>query len=360
MREILKQYYNQKLNNLIINNYINDKPDLVFQTLFNKNMKVFSISIIDNKPVIHEVFEDYSKNLQVIDLKDFIKDVESNENIYSREFIDGDDGNILKLYLGDNFMFYYYGINTNPKNLIIYSDCKDTIEFMLNYIHSKPEQRKDSMFTYVTQGVNGNFNSVNLTINRNTNVSLDNYNDDIPYKQMLDFCNSGTSGLILMNGEAGTGKTSLIKKLIYESTNDFILMSADTLAKIDSTSFMSYLINHNQNSVLVLEDCDNLLKSRDAYNNNTISTLLNLSDGILGDALKLKFICTFNTDLSNIDKALMRKGRLKIHYVFEKLAADKVHKINPKFNKPMTLAELYNTEDNDFSKSKTTKIGFSK
>ena len=32
-----------------------------------------------------------------------------------------------------------------------------------------------------------------------------------------------------------------------------------------------------------------------------MSTILNLTDGLLGDGLKLKFICTFNTDINQID-----------------------------------------------------------
>ena len=37
---------------------------------------------------------------------------------------------------------------------------------------------------------------------------------------------------------------------------------------------------------------------------------------------------------------------------------DKVHKINPKYNKAMTLAELYNEENNDYNTKKTSKMGF--
>lgn len=128
---------------------------------------------------------------------------------------------------------------------------------------------------------------------------------------------------------------------------------------IDSTDFMSFLIRRGSNSVLVLEDCDIILKSRESGGaSDAVSTLLNLSDGIVGDALNLKFICTYNTDDFNIDSALVRKGRLKLRYKFDKLSADRVHKINSKYNTPMTLAELYNDEDIDMNTKKTTKIGF--
>ena len=51
-----------------------------------------------------------------------------------------------------------------------------------------------------------------LKVNHNNNVSLDNYNDDIPYNKMKEFCNNNSSGLMLLSGPAGTGK--YFKKLI--------------------------------------------------------------------------------------------------------------------------------------------------
>ena len=87
--------------------------------------------------------------------------------------------------------------------------------------------------------------------------------------------------------------------------------------------------------------------------------LLNLTDGIIGDVLGIKLICTFNTSLNNIDKALIRKGRLSLKYEFKKLAKDKVSNIIGKtVDKEMTLADIYYADENDFSKKIQNKIGF--
>jgi hypothetical protein len=122
-----------------------------------------------------------------------------------------------------------------------------------------------------------------------------------------------------------------------------------------------------------------------------------MGDGLMSDDLGIKFICTFNEEVTNIDEALMRKGRLACMYEFKKLTADKVgillpevvknkiaeyekkieeagddtdkvNRINEKitklqsiFNyskfKDMTLADIYNVEDASFIKE-TKKIGF--
>jgi ATP-dependent 26S proteasome regulatory subunit len=92
-----------------------------------------------------------------------------------------------------------------------------------------------------------------------------------------------------------------------------------------------------------------------------MSILLNLTDGIIGDVLNIKLICTFNTSLSNIDKALLRKGRLSLKYEFKKLAKEKCRKLLNDYtiNEDMTLADLYNKDDeNDYSKTNSHKIGF--
>lgn len=120
----------------------------------------------------------------------------------------------------------------------------------------------------------------------------------------------------------------------------------------------------HKESVIILEDCETLLQDR-ATSNQKISTLLNISDGIIGDSLKLKFICTFNSDLTTIDKAILRKGRLKIKYEFKKLKADKVQALGKELgknlpNEDMALCDIFNyEEDNNGNQvNRPNKIGF--
>ena len=83
-----------------------------------------------------------------------------------------------------------------------------------------------------------------------------------------------------------------------------------------------------------------------------------MTDGILANVINCKFICTFNTDLNNIDDAIKRKGRMKLKYEFKKLSHDKVKNIIGD-DKDMTIADVvYAKHENDFSKKIQKKIGF--
>ena len=160
-------------------------------------------------------------------------------------------------------------------------------------------------------------------------------------------------------GIPGTGKTSLIKSIINDNHNiDFIFIDSSLCKSISVGQFLEFL-NENRNSVIVFEDCEKLLESRDTGLNGSIGTILNLTDGIMAESMKIKFICTFNCELSKIDKALLRKGRLSLMYEFHELSLDKVKEIYKDATGPMTLANAYNADvKNDYSSKNTKKLGF--
>ena len=83
------------------------------------------------------------------------------------------------------------------------------------------------------------------------------------------------------------------------------------------------------------------------------------------ETLSIQIICSFNTDISQVDKALMRKGRLIAKYEFKELEVQKAMSLSKKlgfektFNSPMTLTAIYNQEEKDFQPVKNhSKIGF--
>lgn len=186
-----------------------------------------------------------------------------------------------------------------------------------------------------------------------------NYNDDLPYDEMNRIIRRDKAGLIMFYGIPGTGKTSLVKSLINDNKEtNFVFIDTSVCESISDGMFLEFLQNY-KNSVIVFEDCEKLLKSRDDGGNESISTILNLTDGIIAETMKIKFICTFNCPLSKVDKALMRKGRLSLKYEFKELSLDKTKAIYPEATKPMTLADVHNaTEKNDYSEEKVRKIGF--
>ncbi|CAF4199004.1 unnamed protein product [Rotaria sordida] len=105
------------------------------------------------------------------------------------------------------------------------------------------------------------------------------------------------------------------------------------------------------NSILIIEDSETIILDRkDALNpNQAVSNLLNLSDGLLGDAMHQQIITTFNCEMKGIDPALLREGRLIVEHKFEKLSVDNVRQLYKELGidgaeniqEPMLLAEIY-------------------
>jgi len=186
-----------------------------------------------------------------------------------------------------------------------------------------------------------------------------NYNDDVPYKEMNSIIRDENAGLIMLYGKPGTGKTSLVKSLINDNREtNFIFVDTSVCESISDGLFLEFL-QENKNAVIVFEDCEKLLSSREDSVNESIGTILNLTDGIIAESMKIKFICTFNCDLEKVDKALLRKGRLSLKYEFKELSLEKTKAIYPEAKEPMTLADAHNAhKKNDFSEKKQRKIGF--
>ena len=195
----------------------------------------------------------------------------------------------------------------------------------------------------------------------------ENYNDDfLPIdKDITDFLNDLSSGLILLYGDSGTGKTSYIRHLISTVPKEYIIVPINIAERLGDPDLTTFITDHTD-SVFILEDCEKLLETREENPfNNAISTILNMADGLLSDIVNIKFICTFNAPITEIDPALLRKGRCVAKYQFGKLNADKVKVLNEKYNlghtkiEDMTLADIYNPDKPDYSEeTKQTKIGF--
>ena len=102
----------------------------------------------------------------------------------------------------------------------------------------------------------------------------------------------------------------------------------------------------------------------DGIRSDGISDLLNMTDGLLSDALDIKVICTFNTDYDTIDEALLRPGRCRCKYGFELLEKSRANAAAKKYgldkvDEDVSLAVLFNPEKKFSEKKKRQrKIGF--
>ncbi len=195
----------------------------------------------------------------------------------------------------------------------------------------------------------------------------DNYNDDFSDIEKLithRLSKDNDKGLVLLHGKPGTGKTSYIRYLVNTIKKKVIFLSPNMAGAITDPNLISVLIQ-NTNSILVIEDAENIIVDRNNDGNSPVSVLLNLTDGLLADCLHIQIVCSFNTDLSKIDSALLRKGRLIAKYEFKELETNKAQALSDRLGftsvikQPTTLSELYNQEDLDFDGFNTINpIGF--
>ena len=278
-----------------------------------------------------------------------------------------------KLQYSDVFYVLNSGILINLTDstaVILYDNEQETeaTEILNHFKKFKNKKRKTQDISLVIStkfGLGTNSLSIKKPV---LDLGL-HYNDDlqpIHGKILSALKQNKKSGLYLFHGIPGTGKSTYIRYLIRSICKKVIFISPRLAENLDTPEFTSLLIS-NANTVFVIEDAEGLLGFRNLAGNSGISTLLNLTDGLLGESLGIQIIATFNTDLQNIDKALLRKGRLIALYDFKPLTIERSVALlrqtgckDYPVKGPMTLAEIFNVkeENYNFAKSERQAIGF--
>ncbi len=175
-------------------------------------------------------------------------------------------------------------------------------------------------------------------------------------------------GVTILRGDPGTGKTTYLRYLTHRlrRTHKFYFLPLNVYPLLTDPAALDFWIYENigceRKKVVILEDAETLLMQRAPDNQAHVSALLNMSDGLLGDTLKLHLICTANCSMGKIDGALLRPGRLLGYREFKRLpkelarslvAAKHLH--TPVYG-DVSLAELYNSPAAEGTNS---LIGFS-
>ena len=175
------------------------------------------------------------------------------------------------------------------------------------------------------------------------------------YKKTVHKLKNNNKGLYMFHGDPGTGKSSFIRHLTTVVDKEFIFIPSSFIEKFISDPDIFAILLRRRKCILILEDAEKILISRDREDNQFISTLLNISDGILSDILEASVILTYNCDDTKIDTALKRKGRTMVDYRFDKLSIEEC-KILAKYldfkeeqidsiKEKMSLSEIYNMND---------------
>ena len=240
-------------------------------------------------------------------------------------------------------------------------DFENNIEFYLEMcqLEDQPDKPSISMIEVSREGyyqigsypVEDNFEINDLDLNYG-------YGFSEFHEQLMERIKTENRGLVLFHGVPGTGKTYYIRHLLRRmvlSQKFVIYMPPNMVDQMSEPRLMTFishqlssLAKQGKHCILLVEDAEPLLASRQIEGRVIgISNLLNLTDGILNDMLRIQIICTFNVDLKELDKALLRPGRLIARKEFVPLSVLDANRLtqqlglNYRFEKPATLAEIY-------------------
>lgn len=329
----------------------------LFINLFQQYFSRYIISQATNhEGLFQHIIKKYSVSYNQIIRVDFAQE----ENLFEIENGESEIWIILKKCL--MLMIKHDRIKIMYSPSISISERNDLIETINKFKIEKPNKR-----FYMIENSGGCFGLIDFDIKQ---IELDvqtHYNDDfIDINDLVikSLNAKNKSGLFLFHGKYGTGKTSYLRYLISTIDRRFIYFPIKMIEAINSPEFLPFITRH-PNAVLILEDCESLLVQREIGfdNASSLSNLLNLSDGLLGDALSINAICTFNAGIRKIDEAILRKGRLLARYEFTELEIEKAQHLadsigkQVKVNKPMTVADIYNIDAKTFD-NVTKSIGF--
>jgi len=321
-------------------------------------------------------------NHEIIYINKFMTDLleKFNININVRsEYFFNDNNTIINendqimLCLDDGLLIYKnFGVlHLYYSNRFISTKNNDKLKLLLSVAKSyrKPKIEKNRISIIYNDGGGLVKNSFKLD---KREISLEeNYNDDFinVSKDLIKKLNDrNKTGLFILHGEHGTGKTTYIRYLASVLEREVIFIPPDMVDVITSPNFIGFLMQ-NPDTVLIIEDGESAIQQRDNIRTSGVANILNMTDGLLSDCLNISIVVTFNTKTKNLDDALLRKGRLMKRYEFGKLSTEKSQKLLNKLGidkivtAPMRLSDIYYAGDNNeienFSEKKQIR-GFKK
>lgn len=158
---------------------------------------------------------------------------------------------------------------------------------------------------------------------------------------------ASNASILLLRGEPGTGKTSFIQKLLWTMNTNAMITYEERLFNSDEM-FVSFLTS-SQTNLLIMEDADTMLYSRERDGNRIMAKFLNVADGLIRFPDKKIIISSNLVEEHSIDPALLRPGRCYAAPIFRRLtqaearvAADAANVELVGSRKDYSLAEILN------------------
>jgi hypothetical protein len=252
-----------------------------------------------------------------------------------------------------------YDANSSSISIDVYGDYT-FVEKTIKTISSNFE----IVTSYIEWIYHANGDSVSVPLNYDRLPIVEMY-PFIKEKSLEDYYDNymnSFSNILLLIGPPGTGKTSFIKGLLaHTKESAYVTYDASILEK----DFLFARFIESDSSIMILEDSDNFLKSRED-GNTMMHRFLNVGDGLVTTRGKKMIFSTNLPSIKDIDSALIRPGRCfdilhfrNLDLNESKILAGKIGKVLSGEKETYSIAEIYNQKnERQFSSSPNNKFGF--
>lgn len=157
----------------------------------------------------------------------------------------------------------------------------------------------------------------------------------------------------LLSGPPGNGKSSLITAVASEI--DFEIMCLN-LGQIGEDELVSLMADVKENCILLLEDIDCAFVERDNRRAISLSTLLNLLDGVNACEGRIVFMTTNHPE--KLDPALIRPGRIDLHVELPNATRQQIARLYKRFYPESRNADDFATRVVDYKPSMARMQGY--
>lgn len=302
---------------------------------------------------IEDLIKYFKKDYELVNLNHYRRD-----SVSEVTFKNNKDKVVISIYKNE------YNKESTKSSIDILYDIKNPPKNIISFINEHTFIMEDANLIYfIVNSMAGLTMEAREYKKRKIDIE-ENYNEDF-YKlnsKILNDLAEEKSGIHIFHGIPGSGKSTYIKYLINNIDKRFVYCPSTLSFQLSDPSFLKLMISQGENIILIIEDAEEALTDKGSGRNSAVSNLLNLSDGIIGDALKIQIIATFNTDFSNIDPAILRRGRLLSLYEFKELETKKAQSLlnslgyEDIISSSMTLADIYNYSSSSYN-IENKKIG---
>ena len=352
-----------------------------FCTSDGLSLQSLFFAVFNEFPSLYTYKSDEAHSSYYFDTKEILKDL---KNLYGEDDVQlvvytlfnlqtAEEETGLNIYLKKEGLFARIEKSPNETYILYRNGNEAEVEKLteeFKKFYKKPTLPPNNVYTVAYE--NGFYLNKLPTKDFSELDILKHYNDDFAVENEIIKKFGETedeSGLLILHGDKGTGKSTYIRHLISSNPEKkFVYIPANLVGILSQPNFSTFLMTL-QNHIIILEDCEEAIKDRKTNGTPAaVSLLLNLTDGLLSDGLGLKFICTFNDDVKNIDAALLRKGRLISKYEFKALRVEKANELlktlyeedykngkyknEPVTEKPLSLADIYHFYEASYEKER--------